>query len=383
MPNPKTFPITGLTMSVQMPDSTTSEVTLPADAVATSLQYSPSYGLPKLVQWLRDWQLSQHAPPPLVDADGKAEQLGICVFNGSQQALGVAFDLLLNEGDPVFVEDPTYSGGLAALRPIGARPLPVRIDEHGLIPQELERQVKANPSSRVLYSIPTGQNPSGVSMTPERKRQVYEIASRHNLLIIEDDPYWNLQLDDSLRKDNVSFLSLDRDGRVLRLDSFSKVISAGLRVGFASGPAALVEKMQLHQQCTTLHPSGISQQLLLAILTQWGPEGLQAHIERVRRFYTAQRDSLFTAVQTHLGDLVDYDLPKAGMFAWLRCKGIEDTDVLLKTHATAAKVLALSGRAFSPEQLPSSYLRLAYSTATAEEMDTACQRLRTMLLSGR
>lgn len=267
------------------------------------------------------------------------------------------------------------------LRPMGVKLEPVRIDQDGLIPEALEAKVKKCPSGRVLYSIPTGQNPSGASLTPERKRAIYEIACRHNLLIVEDDPYWYLQLDQERRDKNVSFLSMDVEGRVLRMDSFSKVISAGLRLGLATGPAPLVEKMQIIQQCTSLHPSGLSQTILLSVLEHWGQQGLAQHIDGIQHFYRTQRNHFLRALQTHLEGLVDYTVPNAGMFFWLNCKGIQDADAFLKTHAREAKVLAVSGQAFSPDNLPSSFIRTSFSTASPQEMDTACLRLRNLLLT--
>jgi kynurenine/2-aminoadipate aminotransferase len=174
----------------------------------------------------------------------------ISSFLLSQDALAKTIDLLVDEGDPVLVEDPTYSGALSVFRPYNCNIIGVKTDQDGLVPDAL-RHVLQNWKSglrrpRVLYTIPTGQNPSGTTLPNARRRAVYDIAAEHDLLIIEDDPYWNLRFDGEA--DLRSLWSLDTEGRVIRLDSFSKIVSSGFRLGWVSGPKTLVERIQLDQQ---------------------------------------------------------------------------------------------------------------------------------------
>ena len=364
MPNPSTFPISSLSMTLRNHQT---PLSLSPSELSEGLQYSASFGLPGLVQWTHDWQAKAHQPAD----DG----FGVCYFNGSQHALSVAFDILLNEGDSILVENPTYSGALALLRTLGIRTIPLETDRHGLVPRSLRSALQQHPSARLLYVIPTGQNPSGASLPLERKRELLDLASEHNLLVLEDDPYWNLQLDSEFAAQNRSLFSLDQERRVLRFDSFSKVISAGLRLGFASGPAQLIEKMQLHQQASTLHPSGVSQALLLQILREYGDQGLHSHIDSVQAFYRAQRDHMIAAIERHLTGLVRYSVPQAGMFMWVESVHHRDTHQLIKEGGPQKKVLAVSGQSFVPDDTPSSFIRLSFSTATPEEMDLACSRL--------
>jgi kynurenine/2-aminoadipate aminotransferase len=377
MPNRATFPLDSLSFTSPLLPAG-SEITVDSQALSAALQYSSSFGLPGLVDWLRAWQIRVHQPP-LVRADAADSDLGICFFNGSQHALTVAFDILLNEGDAILVERPTYSGALAILRTVGADLKPVMTDGGGLVPASLREAVARTPSAKLLYVIPTGQNPSGASLSKQRKEEIYQIACEHDLLILEDDPYWNLQLNPEARQANASFLSMDREGRVLRFDSFSKVISAGLRLGFATGPPFLIEKMQLHQQASTLHPSGVAQGILLALLNRIGSDGLDRHIDRVQDFYRVQRDHMIAAVDRHLHGLVSYEPPQAGMFLWLESRHHPDTDELIRLQGPARKVLAVSGQSFQPDNAPSPFIRTSYSTATPADMDLACQRLAELL----
>jgi kynurenine/2-aminoadipate aminotransferase len=167
--------------------------------------------------------------------------------------LAKAIDLLVDEGDPVLVEDPTYSGALSVFRPYNCKIVGIKTDQDGLVPDALQAVLKnwraGQPRPRVLYTIPTGQNPSGTTLPNARRKAVYEIAAEHDLMIIEDDPYWNLRFDGE--RDLHSLWSLDTEGRVLRLDSFSKIVSSGFRLGWVTGPKTLVERIQLDQQVTS------------------------------------------------------------------------------------------------------------------------------------
>lgn len=190
----------------------------------------------------------------------------------------------------------------------------------------------------------------------------------------------------------------DRSNRVIRFDSFSKVLSSGLRVGFATGPSPLyvgrtgagsrpttpltiphsIERMNLHTQASNLHTSGLSQALVAALFDHWGLAGFRAHLARCARFYTSQRDALLAAADRHLAGLADWSAPQAGMFLWIRVRrdGIDDTRDLIERKALSAKVLFVPGQAFSAAaDRPSAHLRASYSTASPADMDLAMRRL--------
>jgi len=151
-----------------------------------------------------------------------------------------------------------------------------------------------------MYVNPTGANPSGAVISTERKRQIYEIAQSYDLLILEDDPYYFLHF---LEEDPVTFLSLDTDCRVLRFDSFSKVLSSGLRVGFVTGPSQMVRALELSLQASVLHAPSLSQVLVDAVLRSWGVEGLHEHAKKVRALYRRRRDLMVAAAQKHLAGI--------------------------------------------------------------------------------
>ena len=313
----------------------------------------------------------------------------ISVTNGSQDALAKAFEMLLNPGDEIFVEIPTYSGALAFLKPLQPKFVGVRVDDEGLDPKHLEqllieRAREGKPIPKALYTIPTGQNPSGCSTTVERKRQVYALAQKYNFLVLEDDPYFHLQfgrapapLDTTsyVTPPQESYLSMDVDGRVLRFDSFSKILSAGMRIGFISGPKSFIQQLNLSSQVTNIQASGIPQAMIAKLLQVWGHEGWERHVRETKLFYLRRRDYYLSKVEQHLSGLVRYTVPDAGMFVWFEVLGLNTTaKELIQTKAVDAKVLMLPGESFLTAPPQGVFVRSCFSTATDEEIDEALFR---------
>eukprot|EP00667_Euglena_gracilis_P008936 EG_transcript_9071 len=370
LPNPTSFPFTALT--VELRDGTTLQ--LSPEQLATSLQYSATPGLGPLLDRLRQMQRTAHAPP--------YENWDLLVAPGSQDLLSKVFDMLLNEGDTLLMEEPTYSGALAAVAPLGCQILGVPTDAAGIIPEALEDLLKSGLPLRVLYTIPTGQNPSGCTTSAERRRKVYALASEYNFIILEDDPYFNLYLDEGPQPP--SYLSLDTDGRVIRMESFSKVLSSGIRVGFATGPKRLIDQLQLDLQATCMHASGLSQVIVMQLLEQWGDQGWAAHIARVKALYRGRRDFFLKLCDEHLTGLAEWGKPSAGMFVWFRLIGIEDSSKLITEKARSQKVLMVPGESFltDPTQV-SPHVRAAYSIATEDQMAEGVRRFAALLRAER
>jgi kynurenine/2-aminoadipate aminotransferase len=261
----------------------------------------------------------------------------------------------------------------------------VPCDGGGLIPDALAALLDTwparAPKPKALYTIPCGGNPTGATLTVERKRAIYDIARRHNILILEDDPYYWMQFSPERTP---SFLSMDVDGRVLRFDSLSKLVSSGLRVGFVTGPAPLVEKIELHAQAAVLHGSGASQALVAGLFDAWARDagsahaGFAAHCRGVCDFYLARRDHFLKCADAHLTGLAEWTAPAAGMFVWLDLP-VADSDVFIKTKCRDAKVLLVPGQSFDPADAPSSHARASFSTASFDDIDRALERLGALL----
>eukprot|EP01114_Cavostelium_apophysatum_P017834 TRINITY_DN5385_c0_g1_i1.p1 TRINITY_DN5385_c0_g1~~TRINITY_DN5385_c0_g1_i1.p1 ORF type:complete len:426 (-),score=84.91 TRINITY_DN5385_c0_g1_i1:15-1292(-) len=379
MPNSALFPFDKI--SVTLKEGSKGDID---DAMlAKGLQYSPSYGLPELVDWLKKQQTEEHKL-----SEGGVPEWDICVTTGSQDAMSKAFDMLCNEGDYIITENPTYSGAIAAMQPLALNLIGIDTDENGMQPEKLEKVLSswdfASKPLRVIYTIPTGQNPSGATLSLERRKQLYQIASKYDLVIIEDDPYYYLQLPPYKSSASVeplnSLLSMDKDGRVLRFDSFSKIMSSGLRLGWVTGPKVLVERIQLDQQASALHPCGLSQVVLLDALQRLGKDGLTKQISQVQKFYAERRDAAIASAEKHRKGLAECHPPSAGMFLWFKLIGVENSYELIMKRAVEEKFLMLPGQAFAPDQSkPSPFVRASFSTASFEEMDEAMKRLANLL----
>ena len=311
--------------------------------------------------------------------------------------------MLLDEDDSILVEAPTYPGALAFLKPLGCDLVPVETDGEGIIPASLRKLLDDWDASlqgrkpKCLYTCPTGCNPTGATISEERRREIYAIARDHDFLILEDDPYHFLQYQDPsdpaqqarvaagnpfrvpsflqienrwLQEENGNGAGAGADGgegggegegeggasdtaRVLRFDSLSKILSSGVRIGFATGPAPLIERLELHTQATQLHTSGVSQLLVASLIKEWGLEGFNDHTVAVSDLYRERRDVFLESAERHLTGLATWTTPTAGMFVWLECLGVEETDTLIREKALKKKVLMLPGSVFMPDGSPS------------------------------
>lgn len=370
-PNPNTFPFLSATIQVKNGQTICIDETL----MKKALQYSTSNGLPELLTWMKSLQKSLHNPPNA--------QTDMCVTTGSQEGICKVFEMLVNPGDNVLLDAPTYPGTLAALQPLGCNLINVPSDQHGMIPAALKEVLsrwapsevhKLNSTApRVLYTIPNGGNPTGASMTEQRKRDVYELARQYDMLIIEDDPYYFLQFEKPWAP---TLLSMDVDGRVIRTDSFSKILSSGLRLGFLTGPKPLIDRVVLHIQASTMHTSTFTQMMVSQLLQSWGEERFLQHIDGVLGFYRKQRDAMISSAEKWLNDEAEWYVPSAGMFLWLKLKCVTDTQQLIREKALKKEVLLVPGGVFMINSSdPCPYVRAAFSLSTPEQIDEAFRRL--------
>ncbi|RXN19021.1 kynurenine alpha-aminoadipate mitochondrial [Labeo rohita] len=352
-PNPNTFPFQSASIKVKGGDAVVLDETL----MKRALQYSGSSGIPELISWMKDFQKNLHNPPTAGYSPERG-QMEMCVTTGSQE-------------------------GLCKLQPLGCNIINVPSDQHGMIPADLRKvlarwdpadaQKAGSTVPRVLYTIPNGGNPTGASMTYERKQEVYELARKYDMLIIEDDPYYFLQFQKPWAP---TFLSLDVDGRVLRTDSFSKILSSGLRIGFVTGPKPLVDRVVLHVQASTMHTSTFTQLIVSQLLHNWGQEGFFKHIDGVIEFYRSQRNAMLSSADKWLKDVAEWHPPMAGMFLWIKLKGIKDTQQLIMEKALEKEVLLVPGGVFNINSSdPCPYVRAAFSLSTPQQIDEAFRRL--------
>ena len=260
----------------------------------------------------------------------------------------MAFRMFTEPGDYMLTEEYVYPSALEAAVPMGVRPVGVRMDAEGILPSHMDEILSSwDPSTRngaarprVLYTIPSGQNPTGATQSLQRRRELYAVAQKHDVFILEDDPYYFLQMDPykssngeatataTLASKDVSphdaflaalvpsFLSIDTDGRVLRMDSFSKVLFPGSRCGWVTGSAQIVERVVRHIECSTQMAAGLSQLTLYKLLDEtWGHEGFLSWLMHLREQYTSRRNAMLAACEKHLPkEVASWVPPAAGMF---------------------------------------------------------------------
>jgi DNA-binding transcriptional MocR family regulator len=343
-------------------------------ALDAACQYTQTDCFPDLALSLRAWHEAK---------DGVAVgEGGLQVLDGAQEGLHTLGYLLLEPGDPVVISEPAYPGALAAFRAFTTNLVSVPVDGDGTVTSELERRLVLREREglarpKLVYEVPNGHNPAGVSLSLDRRRHLLDIAKRFDLLVLEDDPYELLQLEP--RAALPTLQSLDTDGRVLRLDSFSKIFAPGLRIGYATGPAALIHAMQLYKQGTNLHTSSMSQAMLAGFLAAQGPEAFRAAIARNCEHYRTNRDLLCGAVRTAVGSRARFNVPKEGMFLWIELPTELDATRMVETDGLELGLLLVPGSAFSTTGGLRHCMRASFSMLGRDTVDEAARRLAEMV----
>jgi len=356
--------------------TTAGSLVLDGRSLELACQYGPSAGQVELIKEIQRWHEAKSGVS--LDADQ------ICITNGSQEGLFAASYLFLESGDPVAMTEPSYPGALAAFSAFTDNYLAIPQDERGMMAEALDeylqrRSRKALALPKFLYVTPNCHNPAGVSMDTERRRQIYEIAERYDLLILEDDPYELLKFREDTRYP--TFQSMDHSGRVIRLDSFSKVFVPGFRLGYVSGPKELVREFTLFKQGSNLHTSSFNQSVLALYLSRIGPEGLFARIRKNCEFYRANFEALEESLDRELGGRIAYNRPDGGFFLWLdvRQAGVSiDTFEMIGTLAREIGVLAIPGSGFSVTGSLSHCLRMSFSQQAPDMIREGVRRLKRM-----
>ena len=297
--------------------------------LAGALNYGHALGAQSLVRFLSEHVEIAQNPP--------YKNWAVCLTCGATAALEIALRIFCNRGNTVLAEQYTYPGMLEIAKLHGLKVFGLDMDDDGLRPDYLAETLRTwdvshGPRPTVLYTIPTGQNPTGVTQSAERRASVYRVAEQYDLLIIEDDPYYYLQVeldrppvdapadrDSYLASLPPSYLSLDRSGRVIRIDSTSKILAPGLRTAWVTAQSEIIDKFTAYHEVSTGAVSGVSQLMLYNLLkVVWGHAGFFAWLEDLSRRYRARRDILLKACESHLPQRVcSWKSPSHGMFLWI------------------------------------------------------------------
>jgi 2-aminoadipate transaminase len=327
---------------------------------ARALQYSSTEGEPELRALLAQ---------RLALRGLEAEASEILITTGSQQALALVASVLLDPGDAVLVENPTYLAALQCFGFAGAKLVAVACDEQGLDPEQLP-QLIAEHRPKFLYLIPTFQNPTGRTLPAQRRRRLAEIAAEHGLWLVEDDPY------DELRYDGeplapVGSHAAARD-RTVTISTLSKVLAPGLRIGFLRAPEALLRPLAIAKQTADLHTSTVDQ---LAAHASLQVADLGEHIANLCGEYRRRRDALLGGLEHALPQGSTFNRPDGGMFVWARLPEGHDAAELLRA-ALRHGVAFVPGAPFFATRPDHRTLRLSFITHVPDEIVEGLARLR-------
>ncbi|MET7932667.1 PLP-dependent aminotransferase family protein [Streptomyces sp. NPDC005322] len=295
----------------------------------------------------------------------------LLVTSGSQQALTLIATALLEPGDTVVVENPTYLAALQCFAFAGARIVPVPSDDQGLDPEALAAVVERE-RPKLLYTIPTFQNPTGRTLPAARREAVAEVAERHGLWILEDDPYGELRFEGEPQP-WIAAGPRAADRTVL-LGSYSKIMAPGLRLGWLRAPAALRRACVIAKQAADLHSPTLNQMAAARYLVD---SDLDAHLARVRHAYRERRDALLAGLASALPEGSRWNRPEGGMFVWAALPEGYDATELLR-EAVRHDVAYVPGAPFfpgEPDAVASAAMRLSFVTHTPEEIEEGLRRL--------
>lgn len=331
-------------------------------AGAEILSYGPTAGHPPLRDWI------------VADMRRKGSRVateGVLITNGSQQAIDLIFRALLDPGDAVVLEDPTYTGALSVLNSLGARLVGVPLDEEGIRPDLLALALERH-RPRLLYVQPTFHNPTTRVQQEGRRREILSLAARHRCAIVEDDWAGDLRFEG---EDLPTLHALDGGRHVIYVSTFSKKLLPGLRVGWVAAPAPVMERLVTLKQIEDCGTSPLVQASLHAFLEEGG---LDEHLKRVRLAYRDRRDAMLEALGQHFPEGVTRTRPQGGLFLWLRLpEDLDASDLLV--DARQRGVLFSRGELFHVDGGGRDTLRLTYAAASPEQITTGIRILGQLL----
>lgn len=284
----------------------------------------------------------------------------VLILSGATQVMDLVTKVFCNEGDTVICEEPSFIGSLNCFRSYGCRLKGVPVEADGMDMDALEKALDETDKVKFIYTIPNFQNPSGATMSLEKRQRLYSLAKKHNVIVLEDNPYGDLRV----TGENVPTVkSMDTEGIVIYAGSFSKILAPGLRVAYCCGPKQILAKMTVGKQASDVHTPCLNQM----IVNEWFKNyDVDAHIAKIQGIYRKRLNLMCDAIDRELGDFVEYVRPEGGLFIW--CKLPDYVDMLeFVKKAVDKKVAVVPGNAFlTDDKAVTQYIRLNFSTPTEE-----------------
>lgn len=335
-----------------------------------ALQYSITEGYTPLRDYLKNWMSKKNCFHPEFD--------DLIITSGGQQANELSCKVLLNEGDTLLCESPSFIGSLNAFRSYNVNLKGIDMDEDGINIEKLENALKTEPNVKILYLIPNFQNPTGRTMSLAKRKAVYELACKYDFIILEDDPYGELRF---AGETIPSIKSMDTEGRVIYSSTFSKLISPGFRTGYVSAPAAIIQKIVVCKQVSDVHSNIWAQVVSHRFMSSVNRE---EHFNKLRAIYKEKCELMCSLIESGFSKKITYTKPEGGLFIWCTLPEGCDMNAFCTKAVKDYKIAVVPGNSFSiDENEVSRSFRLNYSTPTNEQikkgMDILAKMTREML----
>lgn len=318
------------------------------------LQYGVTEGYTPLLEELK--KLARDRYGAFGDNDA------VAVTSGAQQVMSLMSQAFLNAGDCVICEEPSFIGALNCYRSFGAHLVGVPLENDGMNLEILEEKLRTEKNIKFIYTIPNFQNPAGSTMSLEKRKGLYELAKKYEVLILEDNPYGDLRVSG---EDIPAIKSLDTDGIVIYSGSFSKIVAPGIRVGFLSAHKDIVSKLVVAKQTQDVHTPLISQLTVYKWLTECN---IDEHIEKIRNIYRRKLNLMCDTLDSELQGFLTYHRPEGGLFVWAKLKdGVDMLEFCRRSSALGVSVVP--GNAFMVDmEQKTQYIRLNFSTPSDENI---------------
>lgn len=321
-----------------------------------ALGYGESEGFEPLRQYISDWMKPRGIDAPVDE---------IMVTAGSTQGIEAICRVMLDPGDTVIVENPTFLGALEIFESYEVNIAAVEMDEHGMVIEDLRRVLDAEPRAKLIYTIPTFHNPTGTTMPVERRQDLVRLAREHAVVVVEDDPYEALQYDGE-RLPPLRAL----DENVVHLGTFSKTIAPAIRTGWAVAPKPLFELMLAARQLIDLHNDRIQMRTVFYCADGY----LRDHMDSVRHIYKERRDVMLAELEKHLPEGCTWSRPNGGFFIWVTLPEQVDVDTFSEIAADHG-VIYFPGDWFMPSEPQKNVIRLSFSTVPEDRIREGIARL--------
>ncbi|MBR6792577.1 MAG: PLP-dependent aminotransferase family protein [Ruminococcus sp.] len=330
-----------------------------------ALQYNITEGYTPLRDYLKNMMKQKNCFNPDID--------DLIVTSGAQQANELARKVLLNEGDTLICESPSFIGSINAFKSYHVNLVGVELEEDGINLEKLEQTIKTEKNVKLLYLIPNFQNPTGRTMSLAKRKAVYELACKYDFVILEDNPYGDLRFEG---EDIPSIKSMDTEGRVIYTGTFSKILSPGFRTGYVSAPAEIIQKIVVCKQVSDVHSNIWAQLVCLRFMNE---VNIDEHFAKLRKIYKEKCELMLSYIDNGFSKKISYTKPEGGLFIWCTLPDDCDMNAFCTKAVKDYKIAVVPGNAFCINETDkTTSFRLNFSTPTNQQISDGMEILASM-----